>query len=400
MHTDDPDMTPGKHYFRLKGQSAENFLQQLAHQTFLVDWCFPNPKLPDGKELCDLLVVFESTVIIWQAKDLKLGNDGNVNEKQVEKNLRQLGGARRQLMDLKTPIVLENSRRTSEPFDPSTISDVFLVSVLLGETPAVQHLATRVKSHQCHVLNREFTEIALNELDTIGDFCRYLREKERVREHVGSFILEGGEKELLGYYLLNGRSFAKLEGHNMVYLEEGTWNDLKSRPEYIARLQADEVSYVWDELIERAHTGDSCEYEKIARELARPSRFDRRCLATAYVEAHRIAHARNSDRGIFRRAMAGGNMTVCFLFTGDAVSREDRKALLDSLCFVTRGMIQNHSVVVGIATEMAIRRESSFDYCLLHIPEWGPEQQREMERLQEQTGTLTRAKMCPSGKCV
>jgi len=38
----------------------------------MIDWCYPNPKLPDGKELCDLLVVFDDKAIICQIKNLKL----------------------------------------------------------------------------------------------------------------------------------------------------------------------------------------------------------------------------------------------------------------------------------------------------------------------------------------
>ena len=335
--------------------------------------------------------MFESIVIIWQVKSLKLGKNNTLNEGELEKNLRQLAGARRQLVDLKTPITLQNPRRTSEQFDPSIIKEIFLVSVLLGDSPDMQSLATQVKSHHCHVFDREFTEVVLNELDTIDDFCGYLREKERVREHIGSLILEGGEKELLGYYLFNERSFAKLEGHSMIFLEEGTWNELQKRPEYKAKKKADEVSYVWDKLIERAHTSNSSMYERIARELARPNRFDRRCLANAYFEAHCKANDADSTNGIFRRVLATDKMTICFLFTGDGVSRKDRRVLLEHLCFVTRGKMQNNNIVVGIATEMKIRRESSLDYCLFDIPEWGPEQQEEMERLQEESGTLTHA---------
>lgn len=384
-------MAPSKHYFQMKGQTAEELLQQIAHQTFLVDWCYPNPKLPDGKELCDLLVVFDSTVIVWQAKSLKVGKDGNLREKEVDKNLRQLAGARRQLMDLKTPVTLENERRIPERFDPGTITDIFLISVLLGETPNSQSLATRVKSHQCHVFDREFAEIVLNELDTIDDFCGYLREKERVREHVGSLILNGGEKELLGYYLLNGRSLASLEGHAAVFLGESTWDDFRTRPEYREKKQADEVSYVWDELIELTHTGDSCEYERIARELARPSRFDRRCLAKAYEEAYRIAEEKSAANESFRRIVSTDRTTMCFLFVGKGVARGTRLALLEKLCFVARGRVQAISVVVGIATEITALQESAVDYCLLDMPEWGPEEQRAMAKLQEESGTLTQA---------
>lgn len=103
---------------------------------------------------------------------------------------------------------------------------------------------------------------------------------------------------------------------------------------------------------------------------------------------HRKAHEEHKPNGIFRRVVVAENMTVCFLFTGDAVSRENRRSHLENVCFIARGKVQEHSVVLGIATEMAIREESSLDYCLLEIPEWGTEQEREMKRLQDATGTV------------
>lgn len=383
-------IVPPKHYFSLKGQRAEELLHQLANQTFLTDWCFPNPVLPTGKELCDLLVVFDTTAIIWQAKSLKLGKDGKLRQSEVEKNLRQLAGARRQLFDLKTPLILQNSRRFQEVFDPDFIEEVFLISVLLGDTPDFQSLATSIKEHQCHVFTRKFTDLVLNELDTIADFCAYLREKERMRAQTSSLILGGGEQELLGLFLLNGQSLAKLEGYQSVFLEHGTWDSLQCRSEYRAKQEADKISYLWDELVDRAHTGNSPEYERIARELARPSRFERRCLAQGFFEGRVKAHENVSAVGNFRRVVVAEYATICFLYAGDQVSRERRRALLESVCFVARGTYPQHNIVLGIATESVIREESSLDYILLDIPEWGPEQQREMKRLQEQAGILTR----------
>lgn len=382
---------PKRHEFRIKGQNAERLLHQMANQTFLTDWCYPNPTLPSGKEHCDLLVVFDTTAIIWQAKSLKIRTDGTLRQSEIEKNLRQLSGARRQLFDLKTPLTLQNSRRIPERFDPSSIEDVFLISVLLGETPDFQSLANRVKSHQCHVFTREFTEVVFNELDTITDFCAYLREKERIRSYGTSFMLGGGEAELLGSYLLNGRSLARFEGTRGVLIEEGTWDSLVRRPEYRSKQEANKISYLWDYIVERAHTGDSPHYERIARELARPSRFERRCLAQWMYDAQVIAHENATPNGIFRRVFDGPHATICCLFVGDEVPGESRRVLLEQLCFVARGMFPQKSMVLGIATEMEIRRESSLDYCLLEIPEWGAEQQREMQRIQDKTGTLTNA---------
>ena len=80
------------HYFRDKGTTAEKVIHDLATKTFFTDWCYPNPKKPDGNELCDLLVVFDDTALISQIKDLKTDDKGRYKQAEVEKNLRQLSG--------------------------------------------------------------------------------------------------------------------------------------------------------------------------------------------------------------------------------------------------------------------------------------------------------------------
>ena len=121
-----------KDYFYTKGQKAEKLVHDLATKTFLTDWCYLNPKLPDGKELCDLLVVFDEIAIIWQIKNLKIHEDGKYKKSEVDKNLRQLLGARRQLFELKSPVKLVNPRRGEEQFDPTSIKKVYLLSALFG----------------------------------------------------------------------------------------------------------------------------------------------------------------------------------------------------------------------------------------------------------------------------
>ena len=205
-----------KRYFDLKGKSAEKLVYELAVKSFLTDWCYSNPLLPDGKELCDLLVVFDQVAVIWQIKDLKLDKDGHYKEAEVKKNLRQLSGARRQLFDLKTPIRLKNPRRTEEVFDPSTISEIYLISVLMGEGEEFFSFVELIKTYTVHVFTREFTQIILTELDTIGDFTAYLRSKEPVVQQDKQIVILGGEEELLAFYLLNGRSFASFEEATLV----------------------------------------------------------------------------------------------------------------------------------------------------------------------------------------
>jgi hypothetical protein len=44
---------------------SERLLAELCERSFLKLWSYPNPYKDDGKELCDLLVVFEDEVLIF-----------------------------------------------------------------------------------------------------------------------------------------------------------------------------------------------------------------------------------------------------------------------------------------------------------------------------------------------
>jgi hypothetical protein len=158
------------HYFHEKGQRAEAIIHSLAEKTFLTDWCYPNPKKPDRKELCDFLVVFDDTAIIWQIKDLKVDESGRYKKAEVDKNLRQLGGARRHLFDLKSPIYLENPRRGRELFDPTSNKAVHLISVLMGESEKPFPFVQIAKDRLIHVFTRDFADLVLSELDTVSGF--------------------------------------------------------------------------------------------------------------------------------------------------------------------------------------------------------------------------------------
>jgi len=49
-----------------RGQTpTEKYLSELCDRTFLKLWCYANPFKSDGKELCDLLAVFENHVFLF-----------------------------------------------------------------------------------------------------------------------------------------------------------------------------------------------------------------------------------------------------------------------------------------------------------------------------------------------
>ncbi len=379
-------MNFSKHYFNLKGKNAEKLVHDLALKTFLTDWCYLNPELPSGKELCDLLVVFDEVAVIWQIKDLRLDNQGKYKESEVRKNLRQLSGARRQLFELETPIELENPRRGKEQFDSTAIKEVYSISVLLGEGEEVFSFAEHVKNRTIHVFTRDFTQIALNELDTISDFIKYLRTKEALIGENKQFIILGGEEELLAHYLMNNRSFEELKKADLIILEQGSWEHLQNREEYKAKKREDEKSYGWDGIINRAHTGSS-EYERVARELARPNRFERRVLSKDYFDAY-VSADNDKIHNVYRRTFALKGVTYCFLFADDTKPRDYRKGMLTWMCYIARGTYKSNRKVIGIATEKKASPTCSYDFVLLDMPEWTEQNQREMEKVKKETGIL------------
>jgi len=377
-------MKHSRHHFDLKGKNAEEFVHELALKTFLTDWCFLNPVLPDGKELCDLLVVFDHSVIIWQIKDLKLGQHGKYKKSEVEKNLRQLSGARRQLFHLRTPITLQNPRRTIETFDPSNITEVFLISVLLGEGEDSFRFVECINEALVHIFTGDFAYIVLTELDTIVDFLKYLRTKEALIAKSKSLSIIGGEEELLAVYLVNDRSFGSLENNVHNALDADLWNQFQKSAAYKSRKNEDIISYEWDAIINRVHEG-SKRYEVVAKELARLTRFERRVFAKALFHEHMAAQ--NDEPDCFRRSVSTvGNTTYCYLICDESVPKDQRQAMLERICFVARGMFLQSQKVIGIATERHLNSTRSYDFFLLKVPAWTSQDQEQMEKLQQELG--------------
>jgi hypothetical protein len=372
-----------KHYFRLKGETAEEFVHSLAKKSFLEDWCYLNPKLPDGKELCDLLIIFEDIAIIWQIKDLKVNEAGEYNNAKVEKNLRQLVGARRTLIEINQKIKLDNCRRGKEEIDTSEINKVFLISALLGEGEGFSAFYEEYRNNNIHTFTRCFSEVILNELDTISDFTKYIEDKENFLSVNRSIVLLGGEEELLAHYLSNDRSFNGMNDANMVLITEGSWNCFIKKPEYKKKNELNKISYCWDGIINRAHEGTR-NYEIVARELARTTRFERRILSEMFIDGWKAAH--NAEEDLFRRITTVKDITYCFLFMDDDEPRERRREMLGAICMVARGIIKENKKVIGIATEKNINPTCAYDFCLLFIPEWNEILEQKKKILQEKMG--------------
>ncbi len=231
---------------------SENYLLQLARRSFLRLWSWPNlfrdqkaSGGSDGKELCDLLVVFGRDVIIFSDKLCEFPNSGDLQldwcrwyKRAIHKSANQALGAKRWLENYPDRVYVDATCQTSLPITiPNEKVRFHLVVVahgsgepcsryfkdsaslmvntrIVGEahmTPREQVQPFTVgivneKGPFVHVLDDSSLDTLLNYLDTAGDLVEYLTAREKF---LGSrLVVTVGEEELLGFYMSkfeNGR---------------------------------------------------------------------------------------------------------------------------------------------------------------------------------------------------
>lgn len=283
---------------------TESQLLALARNSFLSLWSFPNVYTDegrrgpnsDGKELCDLMVVFEDNVLLFSDKNcvFPLVDDLNLAwnrwyRRAVEKSAKQLAGAENWIMRFPARVFLDAkcSKIVPVQLPPADRRRVHLIAVAHGASAAaIKHwesigpgssgaplIDTRLVGRQhennpfmlgwplesrrfVHVFDGDTLSLVLRELDTLSDFVDYLGKKQDLFEKSGCDFLITGEEELLAAYLTNidpetqEHRFRTFEPNHIVLLEEGYWSKLKASAGYWARVAANKVSYLWDDLIE------------------------------------------------------------------------------------------------------------------------------------------------------
>jgi hypothetical protein len=273
---------------------SECYLAKLCERTFLSLWSYPNlfrdqraTNNTEGKELCDLLVVFDNHILLFSIKHCGFPNTGNLEtnwrrwfKRAVLKSANQINGAARWVKSYPDRVFLDRACTQRFPIEVPSSEETIIhrIIVALGiARPCAKHLGGSgslmlttddVGSTQpflvgktgeefVHVFDDTSLEIVLGTLDTISDFVLYLAKKEELFTS-GPSIFAAGEEELLGLYLLNmdGNnqhfffSRDELGQFNAIAIDEGHWQRFLESPQRKAQLEANRISYAWDALIE------------------------------------------------------------------------------------------------------------------------------------------------------
>ncbi len=421
---------------------SERYLKKLCDRTFLSLWSYPGvfrdqgrkAGKGDGKEVSDLLVVFENHVIIFSDKHINFDDTDNTEvgwgrwfKKAVLKSAQQVWGAERWIRQFPNRLFLDKSCTIPFPLvlpDPGAATfhrivvahdasrvcrdrmggsgSLMLNADLVGEEhlkqPFVIGRIDATKGY-VHVFDDTSLDVVMTYLDTISDFVAYLTKKERLLTS-GVHVLSAGEEELLAEYVAklnneNEHDFIFPKDVNGVVLSEGNWAKFLNSEEHKAQLAANAISYSWDSLIEKflhhlmsgtqyeATHAEISEQEPSFRWLARENRTRRRMLAKSI---HGLLEKIPPDYRASRvvKPSRPGDPYIFFLLLPRYPSVEEkdyrriRGQMLREYCLVVKLHFPDARHIVGIATEPLDGDDyRTEDFVHLDATEWNEDLDRQ-----------------------
>lgn len=439
--------------------AAERYLKRLSDRLFLSLWSysgvyrdqFDSPTAKIGKEVADLLVVFQNHIIIFSDKDCVYpnGDDKQVNwqrwfRRAVNNAAKQIWGAERWIKAHPQRLFLDPACVQRFPFplpDPLTATFHRIV-VAHGAAEACRNffgggsgslvmcsdiIGSAHTSEDCipftigqvdptkgyfHVFDDISLDIVMSTLDTVTDFVSYLMKKERFITS-GKALFVAGEEELLAFYLKATNSdgehdFIVPADTDGLSIEEGMWEEYLSSSERRSQVKADEVSYLWDRLIEQFNTRilDGTQHytshpgieslEQSMRFLAREPRIRRRMLAQNLLNILKTTPTTHRRTNIVLPSQPGDPHYVFLLLPHlPSVSYEDyrerRRRFLEACCLITKLMYPEALDIMGIATDANpdFTAGRSNDVACFDARNWTEEMQEEARSIQQDTGLLT-----------
>ena len=245
-----------------------------------------------------------------------------------------------------------------------------------------------------HVLDEESFNLHMRHLDTISDFIQYLSDKELLLSRTG-VIINGGEENLLAIYFHGGRRFPATA--DLFVIEDDLWDGFTSKPEFLAKLERDHDSYLWDKCIDALARSilDGSAYfnpglsnaELGLREMAMEDRFSRRCLSRALLEFMDLARAKK----VRSRITPSLNRKTTYVFMPARMkdNPSGRLTELSARCWVAlaeaRARDSECSIVVGLALS-ALEPGYPLELVYLYNPDWTEEDRKTAERLRNDLG--------------
>lgn len=249
----------------------------------------------NGKELCDLLIVFDNHIIIFSDKDCTYGSSGNVQvdwrrwyKKAIQKSAEQLVGAKSWIIRCPDRIAIDAKCSKALPLKIEITPETkfHLIAIAHGASNECKRyfsggdgglcINSRIigKMHtgeNCepfyigkvfddpenfiHIFDDASYANVLSELDTIQDFLRYLDARKVLL--LTKEVLAESENDILASHMkgvIKGNPYVLHElsqKYSGVYFEGGMLEDVRHSREYLDWRKTVEQSYFWDDLLQK-----------------------------------------------------------------------------------------------------------------------------------------------------
>jgi hypothetical protein len=439
---------------------AEEYLHRLCNDTFLSFWSYPNVfrdqgrtnskrniSKGDGKEVCDLLVIFENHVFIFSDKNCAFQQDIDIElswsrwyRNTVKEAARQLWGAERWIFEHPRNLFIDKKCTQPFPFDIPSRDKAIVHRIVVAHGASrecirqlggsgtlminpsiIGDMHIRTSNSRClpftigqvdsargyvHVFDDVSLEIVMQTLDTISDFSTYLTKKAKFITSK-KLMMASGEDDLLAYYLHDvgpdgQHDFVLEDNIQILSITEGLWKSFSVSPQRMRQIEANKISYAWDRLIETfiGHVVHGTSYymsdadvksqDILFRILAKENRTRRRLLATSLISALADTPKQSKLTRTIAPSSPGDPYYVFLILprpsNGDISQYRDfRVRLLQQYCQITRLRFPDAKDIIGIATETGLDRELKSQDCVYYDgSKWDDSTRKEAEDFQNQ----------------
>lgn len=419
---------------------AERYLARLAQRSFLSLWSYTNvfrdefdskSGSKEGKEVCDLIVVFDKHIILFSDKDCKYGANPDEKvawrrwyKKSVESSAKQIYGAERWIKNFPDRIFLNTACTIPFPIKIPDLEDmkfhrVAVVHSIANECKryfsggsgsliydstisSSEHIDGNCEPFRIgqidptkgyvHVLDDNMLEVMMGELDTVSDFVSYLEKKEKLIESCQ--IIAPGEEELLANFVArideNGEhNFVFEPKADTIFMEEGFWESYKKNPQSIRKKHADKDSYIWDSLIEalsyhvvqgtQHHTNSPgiSGIEPALRMMAQLGRFERRLAGKSLIDfLDRYAYQGTVKASRIIKVTSRPHLNFV-LFVLPYLKNKDyedyrrlRRTMLEVYCLAMKVRYPDLLDIVGLGFDAGEHAHRSEDLMYLDARDW------------------------------
>lgn len=271
------------------------------------------------------------------------------------------------------------------------------------------------KTNPVHIFDSHNLPIIFSALDTFYDFSRFLDAKIEAISELQS-LSYCGEEDLLAHYFLNydetekryfiGSKDKSIDG---VLIGEGEWKDFIELDSYKNKKAADEVSYFWDELIQKTcqnalngtllGDGDIFHGRSAIHEMAKEPRFVRRALSKKMLESVERFPTSTGEmmRNVNLMPSFFPNKAYVFLQISATEEmrqrpqyRDVRQRMLEIACGAAKTMRDELQTIVGIAVDAPkFHKEIAEDFLLMDCSKWTLEIRHEYTELNKVLGFFT-----------